>query len=83
MYSGKGVKFIGVFVLSSDNDIRKFVETYRITFPVGRENGIAEKLGVRGIPVTVFLDKNGRVAKRIIGVINYVELSSNVKAILR
>jgi hypothetical protein len=59
------------------------VETYKITFPVGRENGIAEKLGVKGIPVTVFLDKNGRVAKRHIGVINHVELSSNIEAILK
>lgn len=59
------------------------METYKITFPVGRENGIAEKLGVRGIPVTVFLDRNGKIAKRHIGVINYAELSSNIEAILK
>ena len=59
------------------------METYKITFPVGRENGIAEKLGVRGIPASVFLDKNGRVTKRHIGVINYVELSSNIEALLK
>jgi len=69
--------------LSSDDDIRKFVETFKITFPVGRENGIAEKLGVRGIPVTVFLDKNGRIAKRHIGMINYEQLNSNIEAILK
>lgn len=59
------------------------METYKITIPVGKEDGIAEKLGVRGIPVTVFLDKNGRVAKRHIGVINYAELASNIEAILK
>lgn len=59
------------------------METYKITFSVGKENGIAGTLGVRGIPVTVFLDKNGSVAKRHIGVINYVELSSNIEAILK
>ena len=69
--------------MSSDDDIRKFVESYKITFPVGREDGIAGNLGVRGIPVTVFLDKNGRVAKRHIGVINYGELSSNIDEILK
>jgi len=59
------------------------VETYKITFPVGRENGIAEKLGVRGIPVTVFLDKNGRVSKRHIGMINYEQLVTNIEAVLK
>ena len=69
--------------MSSDDDIRKFVETFKITFPVGRENGIAEKLGVRGMPVTVFLDKNGRVAKRHIGMINYEQLASGIEAVLK
>lgn len=40
--------------MSSDDDIRKFVETYKITFPVGKEKGLAGILGVRGIPVTVY-----------------------------
>ena len=59
------------------------METYKITFPVGKENGIAKELGVRGIPVTVFLDKNGRVVKRHIGIIDYPELSTNVETILK
>lgn len=63
--------------------MRKFAETFKITFPVGRENGIAEKLGVKGIPATVFLDKNGRIAKRHIGMINYEQLVSNIEAILK
>lgn len=77
------MKFIGVFVRSSDDDIRKFVETYKITFPVGRESGIALKLGVRGIPVTVFLDKNGRIVKRHIGGIDYSQLSTNIETTLK
>lgn len=75
--------FIGVFVQSSDDDIRKFTETFKITFPVGRESGIGQKLGARGIPVTVFLDKNGRIAKRHIGSIDYAQLSANIEVILK
>ncbi len=63
--------------------MRKFAETFKITFPVGRENGIAEKLGIKGIPVTVFIDKNGRIAKRHIGMINYEQLVANIEAILK
>jgi thioredoxin-related protein len=59
------------------------VETYKITFPVGRENGIAETLGVRGIPVTVFIDKKGRIVKRHVGTITYADLDANIKTILK
>ena len=59
------------------------METFKITFPVGRENGIAEALGIRGIPATVFITKDGRIARRHIGVINYAELAADIEAILR
>ena len=75
--------FLGVFVKSKDDEINKFVETYRMTFPVGREDGIAGMLSVKGIPATVFVAKDGRIIKRHIGVITYEELASNIEAILK
>jgi len=77
------VFFLGVFVKSKDDEINKFVETYRMTFPVGREDGIAGMLSVKGIPATVFVAKDGRIIKRHIGVITYEELASNIEAILK
>lgn len=75
--------FLGVFAMSRDDEIRKFAETYKMTFPVGRESGIAGILSVRGIPATVFIAKDGRIIKRHIGVITYDELASNIEAILK
>lgn len=69
--------------MSSDDEIRTFTETYKMTFPVGRENGIAEKLKVRGIPATIFVAKDGSIIKRHIGSITYEELSTNIEAILK
>lgn len=69
--------------MGGDDDIKKFVEVYKITFPVGRDNGLAKDLGVRGIPVTVFIDKKGRIVGRHIGSINYRELSSNIGKLLK
>lgn len=69
--------------MSSDKDIKKFVETYKITFPVGQEDGIARTLGARGLPATVFITKEGKIAKRHRGVIDYAELVSNIEAILK
>jgi hypothetical protein len=70
-------------VKSKDDEIKKFVETYKMTFPVGREDGIAGMLSVRGMPATVFVARDGRIIKRHIGVITYDELTSNIEAMLK
>ena len=75
--------FLGVFVKSKDDEINKFVETYKMTFPVGREDGIAGMLSVKGMPATVFVAEDGRIVKRHMGVITYEELVSNIEAILK
>ncbi|MBI5102514.1 MAG: hypothetical protein HZB33_11865 [Nitrospirae bacterium] len=60
-----------------------FAETFKFTFPVGRDNGISGVLGARGIPMTVFVAGDGRIVKRHIGYIAYGELSSNIEALLK
>lgn len=74
---------MGVFVMSSDDEIKKFAETFKITFPVGKEKGLAGMLGARGIPVTVYIDKRGRIVKRHIGTVTYEDLSRDIAAILK
>ncbi len=69
--------------MSGDSDIRKFLETYKITFPVGKDNGLARSLGARGLPVTVFIARDGRIVSRHIGAITREELASNIEAILK
>jgi hypothetical protein len=41
------------------------------------------KAWCQGIPVTVFLGKDGRIAKRHIGIIDYSQLSTNIDTILK
>ena len=82
-YKDKGVLFLGVFTMSGNADIRKFAETYRFTFPVGKDNGMSRTLGVMGIPTTVFISKDRRIVKRVVGDISYSEISDNLKALLR
>jgi thiol-disulfide isomerase/thioredoxin len=82
-YGDKGVGFIGVFVRGSDDEIRKFAEAHKITFPVGKENGIANLLGVQSIPTTVFIGKDGRIVKRHRGQISYTDLDANIRTILK
>jgi hypothetical protein len=70
-------------VKSEVEDIEEFVDTYKITFPVGKDNGLAKDLGAQGVPVTIFIDKNGRIVERHFGIIDYEQLSSNIEAMLK
>jgi thiol:disulfide interchange protein len=69
--------------MGENEDIKKFAETYKITFPVGKDRELAKKFGVIGLPVTVFIAKDGRIAKKHFGLITREELNSNINAILK
>lgn len=68
---------------STDAEIKKFADAYQITFPVGKENGIAQLLRVNGIPTTVLVDKQGKIAKRFVGTVDDAELAANLDAMLK
>ena len=81
-YEARGVMFLCVFGGSKDDDITDFLATYKITFPVVRDNGIAERLGVRVIPQTLFYAKGGKFVKKIIGPASHGELVTNIDRII-
>ena len=81
-YKDKGVLFLGVFAMSKDKEIRTFADEYGISYPVGRENGIAETLGVKGIPETVFINKKGVLVKHHYNVVSYDELKAEINSML-
>ncbi len=71
-YRAKGVKIIGIS-LDRDGDamatVTEFVNGAGIKYPIIIDNGQLEKGfgGIRGIPTTFFVDKNGMITKRMIG----------------
>ena len=81
-FKDKGVLFLGVFVQSNDKEIRDFAETFHQTFPVGKDTDTAQALEVKAIPVTLFIDKSGRIIKRHRDVIDYEELATGIEKLL-
>jgi len=81
-YKDKGVQFLCVLGGSKDDEAREFMETYKVTFAVAKDNGIVEILGVRVIPQTFFFSKGGKFEKRIMGVATHKELTSNIEKIM-
>jgi thiol-disulfide isomerase/thioredoxin len=71
-YKGKSVKIIGISV-DRDADVlglvRNFAAETNLTYPIVIDNGELEKAfgGIRGIPTSFFVNKNGEIVKKMIG----------------
>ena len=84
-YRGRGVVFVGIDTQDFKSDARRFVERYRVTYPVVRdgEGDTVTRYGVTGLPETWFVGRNGRlVGKRIQGAVTEAELEENIELAL-
>lgn len=81
-YKDRGVVFLGVFIASKDDGIRKFARDYGLTFPLGQDNGLSKKFISRVLPVTVFVSPDDTVRKRHFGPVSYEQLVEYIEEIL-
>ncbi len=60
-YSDQDVVVLGVNVQDSEKDALAFAEEFGVTYPIVRDPNLTlyKKLGVRGLPETFFVDKDG------------------------
>ena len=65
----KGFVVLAVNELEDDAKVRDHIKQYGHTFPVlmDRDNKVANQFGVFGLPVSVFIDPQGRVQEYIKG----------------
>jgi len=65
----KGFVVLAVNELEDDAKVREHIKAYGHTFPVlmDRDNKVANQFGVFGLPVSVFIDQEGRVQEYIKG----------------
>jgi peroxiredoxin len=65
----KGFVVLAVNELEDDARVREHIKQYGHTFPVlmDRDNKVANQFGVFGLPVSVFLDQEGRVQEYLKG----------------
>lgn len=68
-----GVTVIGVSVDDDAEVLKKFVTDYRITYPVAwdPQQELAARYGTFKFPETYIIDRNGRVAEKIIGPVDW------------
>ena len=65
----KGFVVLAINELEDDAKVREHIKRYGHTFPVlmDRDNKVANQFGVFGLPVSVFIDQEGRVQEYIKG----------------
>ena len=82
----KGLAVVGVSMDDGANvqtRVHQFVALYRIPYPVAfPESRLGGAFGEVGIPTTVLIDRQGRVAKRYVGEVERKDLAKDVADLL-
>jgi cytochrome c biogenesis protein CcmG/thiol:disulfide interchange protein DsbE len=84
-YRDRGVVVLGIDAQDFKADARRFVERYRITYPIVHDGGGSTlgRYGVTGFPETWFVDGRGRlVGERVQGPVTEEQLVRNIELAL-
>lgn len=83
-YKDKGVQVIGVGIRENEDKFLKFANSEDFSFPSGFDatSGIAKDCGAYSVPVTIFVTKDGRIARRTTGYMKEPEIKAEIEKLL-
>ena len=84
-YGGKGLVVIGLSVDEGEpQQVKRFADRLKVRFPIAMaEEQVLDDYGpIRAIPTTVFIDRNGRIVRRVVGYVDEETLEGFIKEIL-
>jgi cytochrome c biogenesis protein CcmG/thiol:disulfide interchange protein DsbE len=83
-FQDSGVVVVGVNFEDTTGDAGDYVRTAGVSYPVVEDSDSRTALafGLRGIPETFVIDKNGRIVDRIIGPVDATSLSNKIHSVL-
>ena len=82
-YNPKGVEFLMIGIQDSESKFKKFVEKKGFPFSAGFDKGdkIARLYGVNAPPTTLFINKDGKIARAFYGKVVETEKLSDGKTV--
>lgn len=82
-YKDRGVVFVGLAMQDRPEDSRAFLEELAVSYPNGSDEGsdISLRYGVAGLPTTVFIAPDGKVARTWKGTLSEEQLVGFVEEI--
>jgi thiol-disulfide isomerase/thioredoxin len=80
----KGLAVVGVAIDEGGREkVQKFVEVFRVPYPVVMPEKLSQvEYGLAGVPTTILLDKQGRVAKTYVGAVRRGDFKTDVEVLL-
>ena len=83
-YDARGLKVVGVDVLESPSKAAQFHSRAAPDYPFVIDSGtLRRQYDINGLPVQVFIDRNGIVQRISLGQMSLADMRSNVERILR
>ncbi|MDQ2865744.1 MAG: TlpA family protein disulfide reductase [Candidatus Eremiobacteraeota bacterium] len=82
-YASRGLRVVGVDIMENAGKAASFAAMHHLVYPVIVDGGILRRqYRVNGLPVHVFIDRNGTVRRIQVGEPSKAEMESAIKSIL-
>jgi cytochrome c biogenesis protein CcmG, thiol:disulfide interchange protein DsbE len=80
----EGLAVVGVSLDQGDRGkVRRFVEEFGVPYPVAFPGAMSQvEQGLEGVPTTILVDREGRVAKTYVGAVREGDFREDVKVLL-
>jgi thiol-disulfide isomerase/thioredoxin len=81
----KGLAVVGVSMDDGDRKkVRDFVERFQVSYPIVFPEAMSQiGFGMAGLPTTILVDRNGRVAQTYVGAVRRADFQTDINAVLR
>jgi thiol-disulfide isomerase/thioredoxin len=80
-WAGKDVEVVGIDTIDNHGAAGDFARKHGVTYSIGFDDvaEIADRYGVSWTPTTFFVDRRGRIVKRILGAVTDGQLDTQIK----
>ncbi len=83
-YRGQEVQFFGIAYKDASSKAMAFLQEFNVSYPCGSDPGgrTARAYGVTGVPETFIIDRQGLLARHILGPVTQAELRREIDRLL-
>jgi len=84
-WAANGAVVVGVDTIDSHRAAQDFARKHGVNYPIGYDDvgELATRYGVAYTPTTFFVDRRGRIVKRVLGPVPTAELDTQIRRALR
>jgi peroxiredoxin len=84
-YRGQGFEVIGIAMDDSGPDaIRRFAQAMGVNYTILQgKNAVGDAYGATGYPMSVYIDREGHVVDRVMGLVGKSEIEDHIEAALK